>query len=203
MPESETRAMAAYYERRAPEYDDWYLGLGSFRERERPGWTEELSDVVRTLRSLAPARTVDVACGTGFISRHLPGRLVGLDRSQAMLEAAGSRVSGRVRADGTSLPFRDDGVDRIFTGHFYGHLRDPERTRFLREARRVARDLVVLDAVRREGVPAEEMQTRILSDGSTHQVYKRFFTARSLLDELGGGRTLHEGRWFVLVASPR
>jgi ubiquinone/menaquinone biosynthesis C-methylase UbiE len=203
MPESETRAMAAYYERRAPEYDDWYLGLGSFRERERPGWTEELSDVVQTLRSLAPARTVDVACGTGFISRHLPGHLVGLDRSQAMLEAAGSRVSVRVRADGTSLPFRDDGVDRIFTGHFYGHLRDPERTRFLREARRVARDLVVLDAVRREGVPAEEMQTRILSDGSTHQVYKRFFTARSLLDELGGGRTLHEGRWFVLVASPR
>lgn len=195
--------MAAYYERRAPEYDDWYLGLGSFRERERPGWTEELSDVVRTVRSLAPARTVDVACGTGFISRHLPGHLVGLDRSQAMLEAAGSRVSGRVRADGTSLPFRDDGVDRIFTGHFYGHLRDHERTRFLREARRVARDLVVLDAVRREGVPAEEMQTRILSDGSTHQVYKRFFTARSLLDELGGGRTLHEGRWFVLVASPR
>ena len=111
---------------------------------------------------------------------------LGLDRSQAMLEAAGSRVSGRVRADGTSLPFRDDGVERIFTGHFYGHLRNPERTRFLREARRVARDLVVLDAVRREGVPAEEMQTRVLSDGSTHQVYKRFFTARSLLDELGG-----------------
>ena len=43
--------MVAYYERRAPEYDDWYLGLGSFRERERPGWTEELSDVVRKVRS--------------------------------------------------------------------------------------------------------------------------------------------------------
>ncbi len=203
MPESDTRAMGSYYERRAPEYDDWYLGLGLFRERERPGWTEELAEVVRAMRSLDPACTVDVGCGTGFISRHLPGDLVGLDRSQAMLEAASSRVPDRVRADGTCLPFGDDGVDRIFTGHFYGHLRRPERARFLREARRVARDLVVLDAARREGLPAEEMQTRVLSDGSTHQVYKRFFTAPALLHELGGGSSLHEGRWFVLVSSPR
>ena len=50
MPESDTRAMGSYYERRAPEYDDWYLGLGLFRERERPGWTEELAEVVRAMR---------------------------------------------------------------------------------------------------------------------------------------------------------
>jgi hypothetical protein len=70
-------------------------------------------------------------------------------------------------------------------------------------ARRVAGELVVLDAALREdGVP-EEWQERKLDDGSRHRVYKRFFTADGLAAELGGGRVLHAGRWFVMVASPR
>ena len=194
--------MTAYYECRAPEYDDWYLGRGLFRERKRPGWHEELAAVVLMVGSLGPARTLDVACGTGFITRHLPGDVVGLDRSEAMLEAASSRVPGaRVRADGLSLPFRDDSFDRLFTGHFYGHLRGREREPFLRETRRVASELVVLDAAWRDDVAPEELQARVRSDGSTHHVYKRYFTARRLTQEMGGGETLHEGRWFVVVRS--
>ena len=196
--------MAAYYERRAPEYDEWYLGQGLFGDRDRPAWHEELQAIVSMIGDLDPARTLDVACGTGFITRHLPGEVVGLDGSEAMLHVAGSRVSGaRVRADGMSLPFRDDSFDRVFTGHFYGHLRRRERERFLREARRVAGELIVLDAALRADVASEELQTRVLSDGSTHQVYKRYFTARTLLDELGGGESLHEERWFVVVSSRR
>jgi hypothetical protein len=34
----------------------------------------------------------------------------------------------------------------------------------------------------------------------THTVYKRFFSGTELIAELGGGRVLHEGRWFVVVA---
>jgi hypothetical protein len=30
--------MREYYDRRAPEYDDWYLGRGLFAVRDRPGW---------------------------------------------------------------------------------------------------------------------------------------------------------------------
>ena len=30
--------MREYYDRRAPEYDDWYLGPGLFADRDRPGW---------------------------------------------------------------------------------------------------------------------------------------------------------------------
>jgi demethylmenaquinone methyltransferase/2-methoxy-6-polyprenyl-1,4-benzoquinol methylase len=199
-----SRAMAAYYERRAPEYDDWYLGRGLFEERERPGWHEELAAIVRLVGSLGAARTLDVACGTGFITRHLRGDVVGLDGSQSMLEVAGPRVNGaRVRADGLTLPFRDDSFDRLFTGHFYGHLDVGERDRFLAETRRVASELVVLDAALRDDVAPEELQTRVLSDGSTHQVYKRYFTTRALIDELGSGESLHEGRWFVVVSSRR
>jgi hypothetical protein len=34
------------------------------------------------------------------------------------------------------------------------------------------------------------------------RVYKRFFTPEGLAAEVGGGRVLHAGRWFVMVASP-
>ncbi|HEX9379247.1 MAG TPA: hypothetical protein VF872_06630 [Gaiellaceae bacterium] len=34
--------MKAYYDRRAPEYDDWWLGQGLHADRERPGWEDEL-----------------------------------------------------------------------------------------------------------------------------------------------------------------
>ncbi len=33
----------AYYDRRAPEYDDWYRGVGLYADRDRPGFDAELS----------------------------------------------------------------------------------------------------------------------------------------------------------------
>ena len=38
-----------------------------------------------------------------------------------------------------------------------------------------------------------------LNDGSHHRVYKRWFTAPALADELGGGEIVHAGPWFVAV----
>ena len=58
---------------------------------------------------------------------------------------------------------------------------------------------MIIDAAARKDVPAEEHQERVLSDGSRHAVYKRYFTPERLIAELGRGRTLHDGRWFVAV----
>jgi ubiquinone/menaquinone biosynthesis C-methylase UbiE len=196
--------MRAYYEQRAAEYDDWWLGRGVFAKRERPGWPEEVDEVLRAVEALPPARVLDVACGTAFVTRHLRGDVTGLDQSETMVEIAASRLPGgrAVVGDAVPLPFPDGGFERVFTGHFYGHLLEDERVRFLAEARRVAGELVVLDSALRDDVDAEEWQERKLNDGSRHQVYKRFFTPDGLLAELGGGRVLHAGRWFVMVASP-
>jgi hypothetical protein len=60
----------------------------------------------------------------------------------------------------------------------------------------------VVDSALREDVRAEELQERILNDGSRWEVLKRYFTAEGLAVELGGGEPLHEGRWFVVVRSP-
>jgi demethylmenaquinone methyltransferase/2-methoxy-6-polyprenyl-1,4-benzoquinol methylase len=193
----------AYYDARAPEYDDWYLGRGLYSDRVRPGWDEELAGLFDAIQALPPGRTLDVACGTGFLTRHLQGEIVGIDASDKMLAIAQERVpSGEfLVADALELPFEDGSFDRLFTGHFYGHLEDEERRRFLGEARRVARELVIVDSSVQHSPVEEEFQPRILKDGSRWEVYKRFFTGSGLAEELGGGETLFEGHWFVVVRS--
>jgi ubiquinone/menaquinone biosynthesis C-methylase UbiE len=37
------------------------------------------------LAALPPARTLDVACGTGFLTRHLRGDLTAIDQSDEMV----------------------------------------------------------------------------------------------------------------------
>jgi ubiquinone/menaquinone biosynthesis C-methylase UbiE len=191
----------AYYDRRAPEYNEWYLGSGRFAERDRPGWEAEVEGLRRALEGLPPARTLDVACGTGFLTRHLPGEVVGLDQSSSMLEEARFQAPQAtfVEGDALTLPFEDHAFERVFTAHFYGHLEGGDRDRFLSEARRVASEIVVADSALRPDVEPEERQERILNDGSRWEVYKRYFSAEELAQELGGGETLFAGRWFVAI----
>lgn len=197
--------MKTYYDTRAPEYDEWYLGLGRFAERDRPGWDEDLTALTNAISELAPAETLDVACGTGFLTQHLRGEVTGLDQSERMLAIARERVPNGtfIQGDALTLPFDDRAFDRLFTGHFYGHLDPQQRGQFLAEARRVAPELVVVDAALQPDHEPEEWQERILNDGSRFSVYKRFFDAQQLAGELGGGAAIHAGRWFVMVSSPR
>jgi len=196
--------MQDYYDRRAREYDDWYLGRGLFADRDRPGWNEEVTALAHVIAALPIGRTLDVACGTGFLTQHLRGDVVGLDQSKAMLEEARRRVPHAtfVQGDALALPVPNQTFDRVFTAHFYGHLETPARATFLAEARRAAPELVVVDSSRQASGLDEEVSERVLNDGSRWQVYKRWFTADGLAEELGGGETLFAGRYFVAVRSP-
>jgi demethylmenaquinone methyltransferase/2-methoxy-6-polyprenyl-1,4-benzoquinol methylase len=192
-------AMRAYYDARAAEYDQWWLGTGLFARRDRPGWHEDVAALCAALAALPPARTLDVACGTGFLTRHLPGEVTGLDQSAEMVEIARSRVPDVVQGDALAPPFGDGAFERVVTAHFWGHLDEDQRAAFLREARRLAGELVVVDSARRPDGEDEAWQERELNDGTRHRVYKRWFTPDGLAAELGGGETVHAGAWFVAV----
>jgi ubiquinone/menaquinone biosynthesis C-methylase UbiE len=198
-------ATHAYYDARAQEYDEWYEGEGRFADRERPGWAGEVEELVRLVDALPPARTLDVACGTAFLTRHLHGFAVGIDQSPAMVALAQERLPDglALTGDALALPFADRAFDRVLTAHFYGHLVPDERAAFLAEAARVARELIVIDSAPREGRPLEGTELRILNDGSEHHVFKRFLTTDTLLEELGEaggtGEALFSGTWFSVV----
>lgn len=201
--ESMKETEKAYYEKRAPEYDDWYLGTGLYAARERPGWDTEREELSRMLGELPFRSILDVACGTGFLTRYLPGRVIALDQSPSMLKIARARFAGGlvVQGDAFNLPFPSRSFECLLTGHFYGHLAGAQRAEFVKECRRVAEKVLVVDAALRADVMPEEMQERQLNDGSRHTVYKRYFTPAQLIEELSGGSVLHAGRWFVAICS--
>jgi ubiquinone/menaquinone biosynthesis C-methylase UbiE len=193
----------AYYEARAREYDDWWLGRGNYAVRNRPGWEEARMQLEGWIRHLPPRRTLDVACGTGFMTRHLAGEVVGLDQSASMLDLARVQAPNAefVVGDAFDLPFADASFDRLFTSYFYCHLEEDDRLRFLAEARRVARELVVVASVFEDGAERAGWEERRLKDGSRWHVYKRVFAPDDLATELEG-RVLHANSYFVMAASP-
>lgn len=192
--------MKEYYDRRAPEYDDWWLGRGLFAGRERPGWDSELAELGALLGRLPPLRTLDVACGTGFITQHLPGEVVGLDQSDSMIAIARERLprASFVVGDALELPFPDQSFGRVHASFFYCHLEELDRLRFIAEARRVAAELVVVGSHREPDEVPARWEDRVLADGSHWPVFKRVFEPQLLAEELGGD-VLHAGRWFVVV----
>jgi len=136
-------AMRSYYERRAPEYDDWWRGTGRFAPRDRPGWHEDVAALCAALSALPPARTLDLACGTGFLTAHLPGEVTGLDQSEGMLAVAAERLPGArfVRGDALDPPLDAGGFECVHAAHFYGHLDAQQRGDFLATAGRLGAEL--------------------------------------------------------------
>ena len=195
--------MKLCYDRRAPEYEETTVpGLGG--KAEHPESAEDLPGLLRAISLLPPARVLDVACGPGFLTRHLGGEVTGLDQGEAMLEIARKRVpwAGFVRGDAFQMPFADRAFDRVLASSFYGLLPLPDRGRFLAEAGRVADELILVEPTPEfgPGGRTEGWEERVLSDGSRYEIYRRYFTAEALAEEIGG-RILFAGRWVVMAAA--
>jgi ubiquinone/menaquinone biosynthesis C-methylase UbiE len=84
------------------------------------GGTERAAAAARAIEHLLPAPTrilLDVACGTGIVTRRLssPGRFVaGVDRSPGMARMAASRLPHAViLGDATRLPVASGSVDAV------------------------------------------------------------------------------------------
>jgi len=183
--------LKTYYDLRAAEYDG-----GSYQLAD----PTELAMLIKVIAELPARYTVDVACGTGWLSRFLRGSLVGLDQSARMLAHYRQRSphAPAVRADVPPLPFTDDAFERCFTAHFVSHLQTGDRLAFLAEAKRVAAELVIVEQQQPAGHPGEAWERRELENGGVYRVYKRYRTGRELAEEIGGD-VLHDSRDFLVV----
>jgi SAM-dependent methyltransferase len=199
------RSMWEYYDRRVVEgvrglanANDYWSGLGVVVEVGEIA--SEALQVERQLEALGPARFVEVGCGPGTFTSMLAGSGVVVDQSDAALRFVGSQLPHlpAVRAVSESLPLRDKAVDRFFAAHLYGLLEADERHSLLQEARRVAHEIIILDAGRPPGVNAEEWQDRTLPDGGSYRIYRRHFDPTLLAEEIRG-HVLFAGRFYVLA----
>ena len=197
-------AMRAYYEQRAGEYDEWYLGEGRFAGRaDAARWHHEVALLRERVGLFGSGRLLEVAAGTGWWTELLARRasVTVLDYAPAMLAQVRARLRARglradlVRADAYALPLAPASFDCCFFGFWLSHVPYGRLPGFLDEIRRVVRPgghVMVVDSAWSESghdPGVEFFHERILNDGSRHMVLKIVHTARTTtaaLAPLGG-----------------
>jgi ubiquinone/menaquinone biosynthesis C-methylase UbiE len=101
-------------------------------------------DMAERVARLAPKRILEIAAGTGIVTRALARALptvpiVATDLNQPMLDHAAARISARMitwrQADAQALPFDDAEFDVVVCQ--FGVMFFPDKTKAFSEARRV------------------------------------------------------------------
>lgn len=206
-PEVHRRSLWQYYDRRVTERSpgianahDYWTGRGVDVDIE--DIAAEVRQLEQCLRALPATLFVDVGAGPGTFTGQLPGRGLAIDQSPRALQTLGAQVPHvpAVRGDALHLPLRDRSIKRFFAAHLYGLLLPEEREELLTKARRVASEILILDAGRPAGVRESEWQERTLRDGNTYRVFRRHFAAATLASEVGGA-VLFDGDFYVLVST--
>ena len=186
--------MLAYYEARAPEYDDWYLRRGRYARGpiHDTAWNAELDVAGRWLDGLPIAgEIVELAAGTGWWSPLLAskGELSLYDAAPAPLERARERlVAHHLRAhlhlrDAWAAP--DRAVDAVFTGFWLSHVPRERLATFLDIVRRWLKPggtFAFIDSLpdpqsgaADQPVPADDLAVRRLDDGRQFTVVKVYY----------------------------
>jgi SAM-dependent methyltransferase len=191
--------MLAYYEARAPEYDDWYLRRGRFERGpiHDAAWNAELDAAGRWLDGLPiHGEIVELAAGTGWWSPLLAskgelslydGASAPLDLARDRLVAHGLRAHLHVR-DAWLEP--DRRVDAVFTGFWLSHVPRQRLGDFLGLVRRWLRPggtFAFIDSrfdpqssATDHPTPANDVSVRRLNDGREFTVVKVYYEPSDL-----------------------
>ena len=218
--------MRAYYEARAPEYDDWYLRRGRYSRGpvHDAAWNAELDVAGRWLDALPfGGEIVELAAGTGWWSPLLAskGTLSLYDASEAPLERARERlVAHGLRAhlhvrDAWAEPDRE--VDGLFCGFWLSHVAADRLPAFLALARRWLRPggrFAAIDSLpdpqsgASDNPPPEGDGTAVrrLADGREFRIVKVFHPPGALAAALEAAGFLEvdvttSGRFFLLASA--
>jgi demethylmenaquinone methyltransferase/2-methoxy-6-polyprenyl-1,4-benzoquinol methylase len=219
------REMLAYYEARAPEYDDWYLRRGRYSHgpEEDAAWSADLGRA-REWLAVLPWRgeILEIAAGTGWWSPVLAakGRLTMIDGAEAPLRIARERLAAlgltaeTLVRDAWARPDRT--FDGLFAGFWLSHVPQERLAAFFALARawlRPGGTFAFIDSVLDPASgatdnprPADGASIRRLADGREFRIVKEFYAAERLEDELARAgfaapEVTTSGRFFVLGAA--
>jgi demethylmenaquinone methyltransferase/2-methoxy-6-polyprenyl-1,4-benzoquinol methylase len=214
--------IVAYYEARAPEYDDWYLRRGRYEHGpiHDAAWNAELDGAGAWLDNLPiHGEIVELAAGTGWWSPLLAskGELWLYDAAEAPLERARERLlAHHLRAhihvrDAWAEPDRQ--VDALLANFWVSHVPRERTVEFLELARRWLKAggvFAFVDSLPdpQSGAadhPAQvgDLAVRRLADGREFTIPKVHRTPVELEAALGAAgfgavRVTTTGRFFVL-----
>lgn len=216
------RKQQAYYDARAPEYDDWWYRRGRYDRgpQANADWLRDVATVEQALASFAPlGDVVELAAGTGIWTRWLAPlatSVTAVDGSAEMLEHHRRRVGddnvGRIQADLFDWqPPRS--FDEVFMGFWLSHVPPDLFDSFWRLVEQLvggAGRFFFVDSLYTEASTATDHQlrgsdatsvTRRLDDGREFEIVKVFHDRGDLqrrLENLGWRVTVKTtGEYFL------
>ncbi len=186
--------MQAYYDDRAPEYDDWYRHVNLYDDpANNAAWHDEVAHMTAWVKAFGEGHLLEIASGTGWWTRQLARRahVVTLDYAPTMLALLRRRLREEnvsatlTRGDAYHLPFANAAFDCCFFGFWLSHVPQELLANFFSEVTRVVRaggQVLIVDSkpFRGEMPGAQLKQERILNDGSRHHIVKVYHTPESL-----------------------
>lgn len=188
--------MLAYYDERAPEYEEAYtLGTGTASIRDPQVFKAEIPVLARIVAEFAHGRLIDLACGTAYWLPHYRANCSGItlfDQSSKMLAEARAKTDAfGITADCIFQQgdffvhgFEEQGYDTALAGFFLSHVTEDQEPVLFNALRRMLEPsgrFLLLDSAwsaEREKVNVKiGRQARRLNDGTTFEIYKRYFDA--------------------------
>ena len=192
--------MMVYYDERAEEYDQIYLGRGHATINP-DAYKKDVAKASEMVSRFGKGHLIDIACGTGF---WLPSyarncdQITLLDQSERMLSKCRERVE-ELGLTHTACFIQGDFLDASLTsdydcalvGFLLSHLTFQQEKVFFGKLGGILRanpQLMLIDSVwneRRQRYREKEgIQERVLSDGRLFRIYKRYFEKRDVEEML-------------------
>ncbi len=189
--------LIAYYDARAREYDEVYSGKNPAIE-EPELYIKEVKEIAAIVSEFGSGRVVDIGCGTGFWLPYYAQNVSSItliDESENMLKVCKQRAHTLGIVD--KCGFQSESFytktwgkarfDSALIGFFVSHIVQEMEYRFFTTLRGIlnqhARVLLIDSAwseKRKLQRVKQGIQERILNDGRTFRIFKRYFTLREI-----------------------
>ena len=183
--------MMLYYDERAEEYDEIYLGKGH-TTIDPDVYKKDVAKVAKMVSNFGKGHLIDIACGAGF---WLPNyarncnQITFLEQSERMLSKCKDRVERLGLADIANFVQGDffdvdlaSKYDCALVGFLLSHLTFAQEEAFFRKLEEILRtdsQLMFIDSAwnesRQRYQEKEGLQERVLNDGRVFRIYKRYF----------------------------
>ena len=184
--------MMLYYNERAEEYDQIYLGK-EYATIDPDVYKRDVVKVSKMISRFGKGHLIDIACGTGFWLPNYAGncdQITFLEQSERMLSICKERVeklglkniSNFIQGDFLDVNLETSKYDCALVGFLLSHLTHEQEKTFwgrLKEILKTNSQLMFIDSAwnkkRKQYREKEGIQERVLNDGRTFKVYKRYF----------------------------
>jgi len=216
--------MMSYYDARAPEYDDIYLGKGPASIPDPALYKNEAQVTGKIVSTFGTDHLIDIACGTGYWLHYYArncSKITLIDQSERMLLECRRRVDelgirekcDLIKSDFFKTSLKNNLFDSALVGFLLSHLSLEEKETFFKRLQRILKpdsQLMVVDSIwskrRQQYRQKEGVQKRRLDDGRTFTIYKRYFSKSNIEETLDRHHfqldSYWEGdAWFVAVCN--